>query len=307
MNMGSSKLGQPRTTGIVCALAATCLGIGYLLAGGAPARYILVNSVAFLLGVVALTGVAGALSEGRRFRGPALVVLGLCLLATALFGSSAGGAARWIFVGPLGVQVSLVVLPFMIVAFARQSDALGAAGIAVAAAALVLQPDRAMSGVLAFSVAVLVMTRRGGAAVAALIAAIAAFAVSLLRPESEPAVPYVDQILFTAFDVHILAGVAVLLGSLLLLVPAIVGWRGDRARNDVYLAFGATWLGCVLAAALGNYPTPVVGSGGSAILGYLLSLSVLPGGVGATKGSETRTAPEGTEHLAGQPKAARPA
>jgi len=40
--------------------------------------------------------------------------------------------------------------------------------------------------------------------------------------------------------------------------------------------FGVAWLGMVVAAALGNYPTPLVGYGGSAILGYALSLSFLP-------------------------------
>jgi hypothetical protein len=35
------------------------------------------------------------------------------------------------------------------------------------------------------------------------------------------------------------------------------------------------------AAALGNYPTPLVGYGGSAILGYALSLSVMPSTVGS--------------------------
>ena len=40
--------------------------------------------------------------------------------------------------------------------------------------------------------------------------------------------------------------------------------------------FGVVWLGTVVAAALGNYPTPVVGYGGSAILGYSMCLSLIP-------------------------------
>ncbi len=38
---------------------------------------------------------------------------------------------------------------------------------------------------------------------------------------------------------------------------------------------GAAWSLVVLAALMGNYPTPLVGYGGSAIVGYLLSLAVL--------------------------------
>jgi hypothetical protein len=133
-----------------------------------------------------------------------------------------------------------------------------------------------MAGVLAFAMAVLAIARPGRLSASALIVAAAAFLISLMRPDALPAVPYVDQILFTAFDVHVLAGAAVWLGCLLLLVPPILGWRGNPDLGHAYLVFGAVWLGCIVAAAVGNYPTPVVGYGGSAILGYLLTFAFLP-------------------------------
>jgi hypothetical protein len=261
--------------GIGCGLAATCLGFLYLVAAGAPLRYPIVNAAAFLLGFVALRGLTAAGAQAGRHIGPLLVALGASLLVS-LVGTSADGAARWIWIGPLSVQLSLVVLPAMIVAFARSPDALGSLGIGIAATALALQPDRAMAGVLALGLAVLAAAKPGRASIGALVIALAAFAVSLARPDSLPAVPFVDRILFTAFDVHMVAGIAVLLGALLLLIPALAGRRGDPAQGHLYLVFGAIWLGCVAAAALGNYPTPVVGYGGSAILGYLLSLAWLP-------------------------------
>jgi hypothetical protein len=42
------------------------------------------------------------------------------------------------------------------------------------------------------------------------------------------------------------------------------------------LAFAAVWLAAICAAALDNYPTPVVGYSGAAVLGYVLSLAGLP-------------------------------
>jgi hypothetical protein len=292
MSVEFAKLRQPRHVGIACALAATCLGLFYLAAAGAPLLYLVVNSAALLLGLVALGGIAAA-APGERLAGAAIVALGLCLLATAWFGASSEGASRWIPVGPLYVQLSLVVLPAMIVAFARRADVVGALGIAVAALALALQPDRAMAGVLALATAALAVARPGRSASAAALAAAAAFAAALLRPDSLPAVPYVDRILFTAFEVHVLAGAAIAIGAILLLVPPVVGWIADPARRPVYLAFGAAWLGCLIAAALGNYPTPVVGYGGSAILGYLLSLSLLPAGAGAAAARAGSAAAEG--------------
>jgi cell division protein FtsW (lipid II flippase) len=275
-------IGQQRLIEIVCALTATCLGIFYLTAAGAPASLSVVNGVAFVLGVVALVGVGGAMPQISRYAGPVLLVMGLSLLVTAMLGAAADSASRWIMIGPLSVQVSLVLLPFMTVTFARYPTLLGCFGIAVAAVALALQPDRAMAGVLAFSLAVLAVTRPSSLSASALLVALTAFVVSLVRPDTLPAVPYVDQILFTAFDVHVLAGAAVWLGALLLLVPPIVAWRGNAELGHVHLVFGAVWLGCIAAAALGNYPTPVVGYGGSAILGYLLSLSFLPTSAGST-------------------------
>ncbi|HYD36790.1 MAG TPA: hypothetical protein VEA60_04205 [Allosphingosinicella sp.] len=297
MKPGSGKLREPRGVGMLCALAATGLGLAYLAAAAAPTRYLVVNAVALLLGLVALRGFAGPVLRSGRSAGPVLVLLGSCLLATALFGEPVDGAARWVWIGPLGVQLSLVVLPTMILAFASRPDPVGMAGIAAAAAALALQPDRAMAGVLALALAVLAAARPGRWAVAALLVAGAAFAATLARPDSLPAVPYVDRILFTAFDVHILAGTAVLLGSLLLPVPAIVGWRGDPDRRAAGLVFGAIWLGCVAAAALGNYPTPVVGYGGSAILGYLLSLACLPAEVRGSRGLGVAAAKDGSGRL----------
>ena len=56
-----------------------------------------------------------------------------------------------------------------------------------------------------------------------------------------------------------------------MLIPGLAG-GGQRPTG---LAFATLWLTIVVAAALDNYPTPLVGYGGSAIVGYLLSLSLM--------------------------------
>jgi cell division protein FtsW (lipid II flippase) len=94
------------------------------------------------------------------FSGGAVAVLGSLLLVTALFGVTVEGASRWMRVASLSLQPSLIVLPVMLVAFARGRDLLAAVGMVVAAAALALQPDRAMAGVLVAALAVLAMYRQ---------------------------------------------------------------------------------------------------------------------------------------------------
>ena len=275
---------DPRAIGLACAAGAVGLGAAYLAAAQAPWSYIVVNGTALVLGLVAYAALVRAGGGGARWSGAVVLALAAVLLATALFGASADGAARWVRVGPLGVQVSLLCLPAMIVAFARNRDAAGTAGLVVAALALALQPDRAMAGVLAGGLATLAVLRFDTRVGVALVAAIIGFGVTLARPDESPASRWVDGVLYAAFDIHPLIGAAVLAGALLLVVPAVYGFGKSSGHMHVYAVFGAVWIGVIAAAALGNYPTPLVGYGGSAVLGYVLSLaSVAP--VGARRGA----------------------
>ena len=265
----------PRTVGVACAIGATGLGMLYLALAGAPTLYLVVNGLSLVMGMAAVGLTWNALRE-RHLPGAAVLFLGVVLLATAFFGLPVDGAARWIRVGGLSMQVSLIVLPAMVVSFARHRSPSSTLGIIVAALALAVQPDRAMAGVLASAVAVLAIFTRDPRVLLALATATVGFAATLIRPDRLPAVPYVDQILFTSFDVGILAGLAVTGGAFLLVAPGILGWRYDPDHREVYATFGVIWLGAIVAAALGNYPTPLVGYGGSAVLGYALSLSLVP-------------------------------
>lgn len=261
----------PGFVGLACASAAVGLGIVYLFAAGAPSRHIAINLAALVVGLAAYTTIVVPQWRLGAAEKAVLPALGLIVLATALLGTPVEGAARWVALGPLSLQVSLIVLPAMVVLFARRPDPAGVAGIAVAALGLALQPDRAMAGALAAGIAAAALYRREPAVLIALAAAAVGFAATLMQPDNLPATPWVDQIFYSSFDVHPAAGLAVIAGSVLLLIPGLVG----GARRPAGLAFAALWLAIVVAAALGNYPTPVVGYGGSAILGYLLSLSLM--------------------------------
>ena len=278
MEIHNRRLRNPRTVGVACATTATGLGLMYMAAAGAPAIYLMVNALSLVMGL-ALLAVMPPSAPASRPAGAAVVVLGGLLLATALFGVSVEGASRWVRIGGVSLQISLVVLPAMLVTFARGGGLVTTVGMILAAVALALQPDRAMAGVLAAALSVLAMFRRDRWVVSALTVAVAGFTVTMIRPDSLPAVPYVDQILYTSFQLHALAGVAVVGGALLLIVPAVTGQRHDPKNREVHAVFGTVWLGVIVAAALGNYPTPLVGYGGSAILGYALSLSLMPGKV----------------------------
>lgn len=267
MTILDAAMRRPRALGIVCAVGAVTLGLAYMALAGAPTHYLAINAAALGIGLVML-GLASRIgAAGPHWTGVAVVATAGALLVTAFFGSSADGVTRWINVGGFAIQPSLILLPVMIVAFLRGRSALTTACVVAAAAAMALQPDRAMAGILVLgltAIAVICRDRQSGVALAASAIGIAG---TLARPDPMPEVPYVDQILYTSVDVHAGAGLAVIAGSALLLVPAIIGWHRHPGNRGTYIAFGAVWFAAIAAAALGNHPTPIVGYGGSAIIG----------------------------------------
>ncbi len=274
MNPHPAGRARDPIVGILCATCAVGLGVLYMATGGAPHRLIIINLAALLLGLGLCLGLAQSrLSRDGRINTIA-PVLGAALLGTAIFGLRADGAARWVDVAGLVVQPGLLFIPLMLVLHARRGDGWTATGLALSIAGTAAQPDRAMAGVLLGALAVLALKNRERRDVGLALAAAAGFGVTILRPDHGGVSPFVDQILFTAFEVHPLAGLGLALGVLLLVVPAAL--QMARRRNPgPALVFGAAWSLVVLAALMGNYPTPLVGYGGSAIVGYLLSLAVL--------------------------------
>ena len=269
-------LDRPRVLGIICAIGAVIFGVIYMAFANAPTRYLGINLGALAIGLTMLALLGRTVMAGQRWKDGGIVTIAGALLATALFGLQVDGAARWVSLGGLAIQPSLLLLPVMIVAFSSIRSALSTVGIIAAATAMALQPDRAMAGMLALSLAVLAIIRRDRHVALALAASLTSFAVTLARADTLSAVPYVDQILYLSFDVHFGVGLMVSGGVALLLVPAIVGWSRDPDNRATYAAFGAAWFAVIMAAAIGNYPTPIVGYGGSAIIGYALSLLALP-------------------------------
>lgn len=292
---------RPMMLGVFCAIAATTAGLIYLTVAGAPLAYLIVNVGALVFGFIMLAALSMARTRDHLNVGAVNLTLGLVLLAVALWGSSADGVTRWVSAGGLSIQPGLIVVPLMAVLFARSRDRLSLLGIAIAAAALALQPDRATAGALAAGLAVLTFIRPERNTALAAGASAIGFAVTVARPDPSPAVPYVDQILHTALAVHPVAGLAVLGGSVLLMVPALAARRAGAEDQSAYSVFGTLWAGLVVAAALGNYPTPLVGYGGSAIIGYVVSLMAFGSRPTVVAGHEpSAAAKEGGEppHLA---------
>lgn len=267
-----------RGLALICGIAATLLGLVYLGAAGAPHRMLTMNLAALAAGLAIALPFFRYDPVQPPVTGVLAVAISAALLLTALLGNEASGARRWISVAGIGLQPSLILLPLLITAVARSRDALTALGVVIAAVALALQPDRAMAGALAAGLAAVVVTKRDRLGLFCLMVSIASFAITWLRPDVVPATPFVDRVFHTAFSTGAVSGVAVWVGAVLLLVPAALGVVRDRSHRPIHAAFGATWLAIIVAALIGDYPTPLVAYSGSSIVGYILASVGLPRG-----------------------------
>lgn len=267
---------DPRVTGLACGLISVAVGIAYLKIADAPISYIVVNLLAAAIGVVCFVGMNGVTKRPARMTTTIWLGLTPLLLGTTLFGVAVDGASRWLRVGSLTLQPSLILVPALLVVYSQRRSIIATVSIVLVACAVALQPDRAMAAVLASGTTVLAFKIRERIVSAAALFSIATFGVTLYRADTLPATPYVEGILFTAFGLNVTTGIAALLGVGILILPSILGRSAKPDATNAYRVFGAVWLAVIVAAAVGNYPTPLVGYGGSAIVGYFLSIAFLP-------------------------------
>ncbi|MDK2748280.1 MAG: hypothetical protein KYX67_13265 [Brevundimonas sp.] len=296
--------GRGRWPAVACAITASSLGLIYLKAAEAPLTLLTMNFAALVAGLVIVLPLSRRTIVRRPISGFQALFIGAALILTAAFGSEAAGATRWLLVGEVIVQPSLILLPLLVVSFARSRDVLAATGIILAGVALAWQPDRAMAGALFAGVAVIALAGPSRSVRAPLAVCAAAFVTTLTRPDAVPATPFVDRVFSTAFTFGPVIGIVVWGGAAVLLLPALLGWVRDRAHRPIHLAFAAIWAAIVLAAVIGNYPAPLVAYGGSAIIGYLLATLALPrywsAAIPASRSQAHPEPPLGAEQIAGK-------
>lgn len=268
-----ARLAQPQPAGVLAGSAAVLLGSLCLHAAGAPVRWVGMNllSLAFALATFWLLPRA-RWQQDAALRARLAFALGALLLAGSLGGAASAPSAWW-RVGPVSLNGTWLLLPALLVAAdpgpqpVERRWALG--GLLMAFGALALQAEVPMAGLAAGVLALRAWRRRSGvlALLAVLPLTIALHAAPAWQPPAAQA--FVDRVVQHGFAQHPALGGALLLLQLLPLAPALLQ---RRARGH-----GLVW-GLVAALGLvGWLPSALVGFGGSFIVGYLLSLALLPG------------------------------
>jgi hypothetical protein len=265
--------------GMACGSAATLLGCAVMAHLGAPVPYIVMNfgALLFALATVAVLPSRAATRDGSR----EWIALGagLMLVAFAAHGLVFDELGRWVRIGGIALQPTMVLVPWMVVALARRADGVAWIGIACAAAAIAVQGEVVLASALLCGLLPGLQRALGRMRGALLAWAVACWCLALLRGQPHVPMAYVDGVVAGAFIAGVAPGLALCVGLGLMLAPALPSWRGGSPRATgglEFQAFGAFWAAAVGAALCTNGQTPLVGFGGSAVLGYFLSLTALP-------------------------------
>lgn len=277
------ELLSPTIAPIVGGIVAVACGLALFALGGAPTSYLILNGAALLIGL-ALAGVLHWAKPPTRW----IMVGGAALLLlTAVFGAELEGIRRWLMLGPVRVQPAFLVLPLMTVFYARDpSCRWGQYAMAISALALAIQPDRSMSSMLAL-VLIAVWAQRRSTSAGILVAwGVAGWAVTFLRADPLQAVPFVENMLADAFAMNILAAALATIGATAMIAPIFARRSSDNGSNFAHVAFAVCWVSLLWWSLIAPYPTPLLGYGASAIIGFFLSIVALRKPVRVLKGPE---------------------
>jgi len=266
--------------GAACACLAVLAGGVFMVSAGAPKAWPWMNgvSLAFALASLALLP-RQRLQTDARLRERLSLLLGSLLLASCALEASEGLNGRWLRLGPVTVQAVWLLVPSLLLLSARPAGATDCShahrshlGVLLAMAALWAQAEPSwllLMGLVLLARSACRPHHRAETLLACLALLAAGLSSQNWRMPTRQA--FVDQVLLQAWS----QGSSLVLSGLMLaalLMIVLPAWRHRHAREHSLL-----WAGVVLLSLPGFLPTPLLGMGGSAILGYVLSLAALPG------------------------------
>ena len=256
-----------RLSGLIVAVLAGCV---YMAVAGAPAAYLIINGAALACAI----GLAVFLKRpDRGFGAAALTGFAAALFVATLFSNvEIDGVRRWIAVGPVRLHIGLLLLPAMISLLPKLRKELALVTIAVLALIVSTQPDRASAFAMLAGTLVLAMARSDRWSIGMLTIAAAGFSWALWQPEPLQPVPFVEHVITDAWIFHPLFAAFLAISLVLALVSPLFG--GNVRNQAPLVASLATVGGFVIISFFGLYPTPLIGYGASAIIGYGLAFGL---------------------------------
>jgi hypothetical protein len=272
----NTRIGLLITFGVL-SLAVVVAGIFVTTANGAPAGAGVRNAVAWIAGALAATGLAALKRRG---------VLQLAVwaapagLAASLLGPGIQDVHRWVDLGPLHLNVAMLLLPAAVVGLAALRSAGFSAWVAslVTLVLLVIQPDASQASTLAAVAALVALAAFPQTAVRVAAAGVAAVLAGMawLRPDPLEPIAEVEGVFGLALGLSPWLAAA---GGLLLVgvaaTPVLWGFRGSPTERLAGAALGLCLLLWAVMPFLGAFPAPLMGLGMSPIIGAWLGAGLL--------------------------------
>lgn len=258
-------------------LAAVAIGAWICAVNGVPAGAWLRDIAAWIVGAAGACLIAWKAPPASF---PAALWAAPAGLVATLFSAAQQGVHRWVDLGPLHVNLAMVLLPAAIVGLAAVgTDRRWPWILAFAALALlVVQPDASQATALALPAALIAAfsIRRLSLVIAVIVTAglLAALAWSL--PDPLQPVAEVEGVIRLAFAISpLLAGLTLVVLAAVAATPALAARSSPSTTRVAGLALGLCLLLWAVAPFLGAFPVPFVGVGMSPIIGAWLGVGLL--------------------------------
>lgn len=254
---------------------AVLAGIAFMLGNGAPTDGIAINLASLFLALV-IAWLGDRLTPRHSLAVLGIAAIALALLATAFFGSDINGVRRWIRIGPVALHVAMLTCPALLILYARRAPSLsGIAAVAIITIAMALQPDRGSALALFVAFLTIATIRRTTADIMLAIVTLIGLVIALARPDPLTPVVFVEHVLAYGWTASPLWGLALTAAAAMLLLPLTAFAHATNDTRTALAGWMAWTVGLLAASILGDYPTPAIGIGASAIIGHGLALALL--------------------------------
>lgn len=195
-----------------------------------------------------------------------------------LLGPDIDGVHRWLAIGPLRLNVSAALAPWILggLCASREGGTRATIFVLVAQAAHVAQPDAGQATALAAGAVPLLLgfsQMKKAVSLSLAVVMILGAVAAWLRDDPLPAVDHVERIFVLASMKGPVALVAVALAGVALALP-FVPFERERPLHSTGFALLLYLLASFVVTFIGNFPVPVFGAGAAPVLGWYALLGV---------------------------------
>ncbi len=261
-------------------ILAVIFGMYTVYVMGIPVEVFYPNLVATIIGIPLVFLLAPRWSDKRPGLVLQLSFISILLLLLCFFFPGPSEVYRWIMIGSININVSMIMLPIVLYCIHQllheKKYLHGVILFAAIATILGFQPDAGQTTTFALAALVLFFRnkmnakiRAGAILIAIVTAGLAWNRVDLLEP-----VEYVEDIFTLMESLGPLGYIGMVGISLLLFLPfAYMSLKRIETVRTLSISFIVYLSSAFIITEFGHYPPPVMGAGASPVIGWFLMLS----------------------------------